>query len=241
MVAGFQGVSFEKEITTLGRGGSDTTAIALAAALEADRCDLIKEVPGIFTGDPAVVPGAIPIPEMDFAAARGLSLGGARILKDDCIELAERYNIEIRVGSPEQFTVIQSTVPDKPFFSITLKEGLRLYDNFEITDTFSLLDDMEAISIDDKTVLVCENPLSEMQITPKFSDVVTGISKLTAVGDGLEALLPLFKSDKEVSRIYCFTLNRRECKILFVAEEPEEVLRRVHEKLAKKIPGVTNL
>lgn len=99
IVAGFQGVSRGREVTTLGRGGSDTTAVALAAALEAERCDIYTDVDGVFTADPRVVPGARRIPSVDFAEMTELAVSGAQVLHPRAVELAARFGVAVRVLS----------------------------------------------------------------------------------------------------------------------------------------------
>jgi len=99
IVAGFQGVSRGREITTLGRGGSDTTAVALAAALEAERCDIYTDVDGVFTADPRVVPEARRIPRVDYDEMTELAVSGARVLHPRAVELAARFGVTVRVLS----------------------------------------------------------------------------------------------------------------------------------------------
>lgn len=99
IVAGFQGVSREREVTTLGRGGSDTTAVALAAALGAERCDIFTDVDGVHTADPRVVEDARRIDRLDYQEMVELALAGARVLHPRAVELAARYHIPIRVLS----------------------------------------------------------------------------------------------------------------------------------------------
>jgi aspartate kinase len=99
IVAGFQGVSRSREITTLGRGGSDTTAVALAAALEADRCEIYTDVPGIYTADPRRVPGARVVPEISYAEMLELAAGGAQVMHGRAIEIASRFGVDVWVGS----------------------------------------------------------------------------------------------------------------------------------------------
>ncbi len=100
IVAGFQGVSqTTKDITTLGRGGSDTTAAALAAALGADVCEIYSDVDGIFTADPRIVPSARQIPRISYEEALEMTANGAKILHLRCVEYARRNDIPIHVRS----------------------------------------------------------------------------------------------------------------------------------------------
>ncbi len=100
IVAGFQGVSqVKKDITTLGRGGSDTTAVALAAALDAEVCEIYTDVDGVFTADPRVVKKARKIVDIAFEDMLELAASGSKVLHLRCVEYARRYNIPIHVRS----------------------------------------------------------------------------------------------------------------------------------------------
>jgi aspartate kinase len=100
IVAGFQGVSQNtKDITTLGRGGSDTTAVALAAALNADVCEIYTDVDGVFTEDPRLVRGARRIPRITYEEMLEMAACGAKVLIPRCVEYARRYNLPIHVRS----------------------------------------------------------------------------------------------------------------------------------------------
>jgi aspartate kinase len=100
IVAGFQGVSqTTKDITTLGRGGSDTTAVALAAALDADVCEIYTDVDGVFTADPRIVPLARRIDSISYEEMLELAASGSKILMLRCVEYARRYGVPIHVRS----------------------------------------------------------------------------------------------------------------------------------------------
>lgn len=98
VVAGFQGVTEDMDITTLGRGGSDTTAVALAAALKAERCEIYTDVEGIYTADPRVVPGARKLRELDYEEMLELAISGAK-MQPRSIELAAIYEVPLVVAS----------------------------------------------------------------------------------------------------------------------------------------------
>lgn len=99
VVAGFQGVDSQKNITTLGRGGSDTTAVALAALLEADRCVIFTDVDGVYDKDPRKFPDAVKFEAIDYDEMLQLCQQGAQVLHDRCVELARDYGIRIEVRS----------------------------------------------------------------------------------------------------------------------------------------------
>ncbi|GAA0327149.1 MAG: aspartate kinase [Micropruina glycogenica] len=118
IVAGFQGVSqTSKDITTLGRGASDTTAVALAAALGADYCEIYSDVDGVFTADPRIVPGATRIPEISYEEMLEMAAQGAKILHLRCVEYARRENVPVHVRSSF------STKPGTWVKDIEVKEG----------------------------------------------------------------------------------------------------------------------
>ncbi len=98
IVAGFQGISDDNEITTLGRGGSDTTAVALAYALKADRCEILTDVEGVFTADPRIVPNARKLDEICFEEMLELASMGARVLQPRSVEMAGKYGVVLMVG-----------------------------------------------------------------------------------------------------------------------------------------------
>jgi aspartate kinase len=100
IVAGFQGVSQDtKDITTLGRGGSDTTAVALAAALEASVCEIYTDVDGVFTADPRIVPNAKQLETVSYEEMLEMAASGAKVLMLRCVEYARRYEVPIHVRS----------------------------------------------------------------------------------------------------------------------------------------------
>jgi aspartate kinase len=99
IVAGFQGVSRAKEVTTLGRGGSDTTAVALAAALAAERCDIYTDVDGVYSADPRKVDRARRIEVVDYQEMIELATSGAQVMHPRAVEIGARYNVPIRVLS----------------------------------------------------------------------------------------------------------------------------------------------
>ena len=114
IIAGFQGVShMEKEITTLGRGGTDTTAVAMAYALKADRCEIIKEVGGIYSCDPSLIPTAKRYQELSYDVALEATYWGAKILHFRAVELAKKLKIPIQIkhiDDPNITTLIHGEV-----------------------------------------------------------------------------------------------------------------------------------
>jgi aspartate kinase len=116
IVAGFQGISQDtKDITTLGRGGSDTTAVALAAALDADVCEIYTDVDGVFSADPRVVPEARKLKTVTYEEMLELAAAGAKVLHLRCVEYARRFNLPIHVRSsfsPNEGTWVVENHPE---------------------------------------------------------------------------------------------------------------------------------
>ena len=99
IVAGFQGVSRDREVTTLGRGGSDTTAVALAAALGAEECGIYTDVDGVYTADPRIVPGARKLAALSYDEMLELACLGAKVLHNRSVEIARRFGVPVHVRS----------------------------------------------------------------------------------------------------------------------------------------------
>ena len=103
IVAGFQGVSLGKEITTLGRGGSDTSAVALACYLGAERCEIYTDVAGVYSADPRIVPKAKLLPEISFLNMLALAYNGSKVLHPRAVEFACKYKVPVEVKSSHTF------------------------------------------------------------------------------------------------------------------------------------------
>ncbi len=99
IVAGFQGVSASREVTTLGRGGSDTSAVALAVGLGAERCEVYSDVRGVYTADPRRVPSARLVPELSHEEMLELAAAGAQVMHSRAVEIAARYGLDLYLGS----------------------------------------------------------------------------------------------------------------------------------------------
>ncbi len=114
IIGGFQGVSYKRDITTLGRGGSDTTAVALAAALDAERCEIYSDVDGVYSADPSMVAEARHLPEISYPVMQEMSMAGAKVLHAHAVQFAKEKNIAIYARStfkPGRETVIRRLSP----------------------------------------------------------------------------------------------------------------------------------
>ncbi len=114
VIAGFQGIGPNQRITTLGRGGSDTSAVALAAALEADRCDIFTDVDGVYTCDPRVVPKAQKLDVITFEEMLELASGGAKVLQTRSVAMAMRHGVKLQVLSSFEDLPGTMVIEEKP-------------------------------------------------------------------------------------------------------------------------------
>ncbi|KQR99817.1 aspartate kinase [Williamsia sp. Leaf354] len=123
LVAGFQGVSQDtKDVTTLGRGGSDTTAVALAAALNADVCEIYTDVDGIYSADPRIVPDARHLATVSFEEMLEMAACGAKVLMLRCVEYARRYNVPVHVRS--SYTTKPGTIVSGSMEDIAVEDAI---------------------------------------------------------------------------------------------------------------------
>ncbi|MBQ2615126.1 MAG: aspartate kinase [Clostridia bacterium] len=114
IVAGFQGIDKYDNITTLGRGGSDTSAVALAAALRANKCEIYTDVDGVYTTDPRIVPDAVKLEEITYDEMLELASLGANVLHNRSVEMAKKYNVQLEVKSSFQRvpgTIVKEVIP----------------------------------------------------------------------------------------------------------------------------------
>src|SRR5215203_4360374 len=122
LVAGFQGVSTAKDVTTLGRGGSDTTAVALAAAMDAEVCEIYTDVAGVFSADPRIVPDARKLPVVSFEEMLEMAASGARVLQLRSVEYARTHAVRIHCRSsfsedPGTFVVGEEETMERPLIT----------------------------------------------------------------------------------------------------------------------------
>ncbi len=122
VVAGFQGVSLEKEITTLGRGGSDVTAVALAAAFAADTCEIYTDVTGVFSADPRIVPSARKLPHVSYEEMLEIAATGGRVLMLRSVEFARNHRVPLHVRSsftwePGTWVIEEAPAVEEPIIS----------------------------------------------------------------------------------------------------------------------------
>lgn len=176
IIGGFQGVSYKRDITTLGRGGSDTTAVALAAALDAERCEIYSDVDGVYSTDPSMVADAQHLPEVSYPVMQEMSTAGAKVLHASAVQFAKEKNIAIYVRStfsPDRETVIrrlppgtivgvQAVVSEKQVERIRLK-GVDVHASFK-----QAVDFLESEQVNIKEVNVAKIIPDSKQSTASF-------------------------------------------------------------------------
>jgi aspartate kinase len=181
IVAGFQGISQDtKDITTLGRGGSDTTAVALAAALEADVCEIYTDVDGVFSADPRVVPSARKLKTVTYEEMLELAAAGAKVLHLRCVEYARRFNLPIHVRSsftPNEGTWVVENHPDGGTMEQAIISGVA-HDKSEAKVTI--------VGVPDRTGVaarifqaVADNDINVDMIVQNVSAAATGLTDIS--------------------------------------------------------------
>ena len=203
IVAGFQGISQDtNDITTLGRGGSDTTAVALAAALEADVCEIYTDVDGIFSADPRTVPAARKLTTVTYEEMLELAAAGAKVLHLRCVEYARRYNLPIHVRSsfsPLEGTWVVENHPEGGTMEQAIIAGVA-HDKSEAKVTIVGVPDRTGVAARIFQALA-DNDLNIDMIVQNVSAAATGLTDISFTlpkADGAEATTVLKKIQGEV-------------------------------------------
>ncbi len=203
IVAGFQGISQDtNDITTLGRGGSDTTAVALAAALEADVCEIYTDVDGIFSADPRAIPAARKLTTVTYEEMLELAAAGAKVLHLRCVEYARRYNLPIHVRSsfsPLEGTWVVENHPEGGTMEQAIIAGVA-HDKSEAKITIVGVPDRTGVAARIFQALA-DNDLNIDMIVQNVSAAATGLTDISFTlpkADGAEATTVLKKIQGEV-------------------------------------------
>lgn len=260
IIAGFQGVNELGDITTLGRGGSDTTAVAVAAAIKADHCYIFSDVDGVYSTDPNKIIEAKKLENLSYEEMLDLSNEGAKVLHNRCVEIAQKYNVLIETGSTfnnnvgtvicdkmEESTV-KSIVKNDDIFLITLK--YETYDN----DMFHKL----CIILSENGVplnTLINNSTNSLNVSftikssylNKFQSLLesdlkifhssfTNISRISVVGYGIannhEIVNQLLRI-LNLNKLEILSMQIDECKISFMTKEKvsSNILEQLHHEL----------
>lgn len=213
VISGFQGITPHQRITTLGRGGSDTTAVALAAALKADRCDIYTDVEGVFTADPRIVPNARKLDQITYQEMHELAAHGAKVLHTRCVKTAMEENVLLHVlssfvDSPgthvnaergdhqlrgiahnSDWTLMKLSPIAHPLKAIRQLDNL--FGEREINHDMFIFSDTDPQTLSftipkgdlAKSIQVIEETLPHFQ--PHHLEIATNITKITLVGFGM--------------------------------------------------------
>lgn len=260
IVAGFQGISDKKDITTLGRGGSDTTAVAIAAALNADHCYIFSDVDGVYSTDPNKITDAKKIEELSYTEMLDLSNEGAKVLHNRCVEIAQKYNVLIETGSTFNNNIgtqinekieeskVKSIVKNDNLFLITLK-----YDSFNS----DMLNKLYFILLDNDIIpmSMINNSVSSFNVTftiktsdlGKFQELLeselsmysssfTNISRISLVGYGIANNKQIMKKALGIlnmNSVNIFSIELEECKLSIMTKEKvnNKLLEQLHHEL----------
>jgi aspartate kinase len=186
VVAGFQGITESEELTTLGRGGSDTTAVALAAAIGADRCDIYTDVEGVFTADPRIISEARCLPSVSYEEMLELAFTGAQVMNARSVELAMDNQVPIRVRST--FT------PENPGTLITHRVASPEYT-------------IAGIALDMNSAVLKLKSLSAVSDTKPLEGVSSLFTRLTELGIQTDMVMVLKREDEPASELV-FTVEK---------------------------------
>lgn len=262
IIAGFQGINDKKDITTLGRGGSDTTAVAVAAAIKADHCYIFSDVDGVYSTDPKRVTDATKIEELSYTEMIDLSNEGAKVLHNRCVEIAEKYNVLIETGSTFNNNIgtkinkkieeseVKSLVKNDNLFLITLKYESYNADMLNKLQLTLLNKDIIPLTIIDNSTnsfnasftikasdLAKFQELLEKELD-NFSSSFTNISRISLVGYGIIDNKNIIEKTLEIlnlNSINIFSLKLEECRLSIMTKEKvsDKLLEQLHHELIK--------
>jgi aspartate kinase len=214
VVAGYQGVSYRKEVTTLGRGGSDTTAVAMAAALDAEYCEICSDVDGVYSADPRVVPEAHRIPVLSYEETQEMAEAGAKVLNAQAVEFAKEKGIAIYaratrgplpgVDPSADGTVVRKHPPRMPGTVVGVaseREVLMLHADAPPADVVNLLDEHGVAGkqlhvFDNMTTIAIsrENLHNEPRLRDALQTrlgdrarIIDGLAAVSVIGAGINA------------------------------------------------------
>ncbi len=260
IVAGYQGVSYKREVTTLGRGGSDTTAVALAAALGAEACEIYSDVAGVFSADPRIVPAARRLADISYEEMQEMAEGGARVLNAQAVEFAKERGIVIyaraTAGGSEE-TVVRRFPPRSPgrVVGVASETGLVLLslgsgEAGELLPLLQLLDGRGASGkqlryetpLGASLVLALENihdfPALRRDLVARFPGVALreGLGAVSAIGAGINTRFDHVRAclrllAQDGLRVLGVTTSRFRVSLLLEAAAVETAARLLHREL----------
>ena len=259
IIAGFQGINDLYDITTLGRGGSDTTAVAVAAAIKAEHCYIFSDVDGIYSTDPNKICNAKKLESLSYEEMIDLSSEGAKVLHNRCVGIGQKYNVLIETGSTfnnnigssicnkiEESTV-KSIVKNDDLLLVTLKYKTYNYDIFNKICSTLLENDIfpntllnNSISSLNISFTIKNSQLVKFQkILEKdfkmFDSKLTNISRISLIGYGIANNAEITRQLMQIlniNGIEVFSIKIDECKISIMTKEKDScnILEQLHNK-----------
>lgn len=222
IVAGFQGIDENGDITTLGRGGSDTTAVALAANLKADRCDIFTDVDGVYSSDPRMVENVMKLDTISYDEMLELSSMGAKVLHNRCVEIGKKYGVPIYVKSTFEKDSIGTLVADKEPFEDLVISGVTKDD---------YISRITVVGLENKIgrtyqlfKLLAENLINVDVIVQSFGEHITKDIAFTVKMNDLGKTLEILEENKETLKIeqvlHCENLSKVSIIGLGIANKP---------------------
>ena len=249
IVAGFQGVNEKQDITTLGRGGSDTTAVAIGAALNAESCYIFSDVAGIYSADPNAIKTAKKLENISFDEMQDISEAGAKVLHSRCIQIGKKFDCDIYAKSTfsdDEGTKICKKIENSEIKSIVKNDKLslikikgrnqniynELLENNIIFENYKICDETQFIiqeSEKEKAIKILEKKLKNNEISQEK------ITKLTVVGYCIiqdNTILKKIIKILEENLIKIFEMNLMQSKIEMILEDIDnDVLEKLHKEL----------
>ena len=251
IITGFQGIDKNNNITTLGRGGSDTTAVAIAAAIKAKHCYIFSDVDGIYTADPRSVKLAHKLNSISYEEMSYISGEGAKVLHDRCVELAEKYNMPIITASTfnkNKGTEISTNMEDTIIKSIIKNDNILLVEVGNIDNSYNLIKKLIVnnikigkYSIKEKSLQFTINKtdrakLEKLLDNKSYTVLINAVTKISLVGSGISNHFELLKIlidilDQINDDVLEFDISACKISILFNKIIDTKYLNELHDKL----------
>lgn len=260
IVAGFQGYNDNLDITTLGRGGSDTTAVALAASLGAKHCYIFSDVDGVYTSDPNKLPSAQKLETLSYEEMLDIANEGAKVLHNRCVEIGKKFNIPIITKSTfnnKSGTIIENTIEENSIKSIVKNDDLILvnlkYDSYSFK-LFNQVYDLlisnniipmyltnNSVSCFDVNFIITTNVLNKLEKIVQdninmFTLSIKNISKISVVGSGVgndtQTIGKIMYIIKNFDYdIYKINVTNTKITLTFKEKVPNKLLELLHNEL----------
>lgn len=256
IIAGFQGINESLDITTLGRGGSDTTAVSVAAALNAKCCYIYSDVEGVFSTDPRKLPEAVKLKELSYDEMLDISNEGAKVLHNRCVELGKKFNIPIMAKSTfneDEGTIVNNKIEAQKVKSLVKNDELVLVqmknNNTDIIDIYKILISNEIMPVEyidnvceirmllnaadyRKLEYISSSVFKDYHITSKK------ISRISIIGYGITNDINVLNStinllEAENTKIQKIDINNGKIRLTFNTIVGNEVLEQIHKKLIR--------